>query len=75
MPNQPEKIEITTEYIRLDSALKFTGSSGTGGEAKLQIQEGLVKVNGEQCTQRTKKLRPGDSMEYEGKTFIISGAE
>lgn len=75
MPNQPEKIEITTEFIRLDSALKFTGSVETGGEAKLIIQEGHVKVNGELCTMRTKKLRPGDSFEYEGNSYIISGVE
>ena len=75
MVNDPEKIEITTEFIRLDSALKFTGSAGTGGEAKLVIQEGSVKVNGETCTQRTKKLRPGDIIEYENESYIISGVE
>lgn len=75
MPETPEKIEITTEFIRLDSALKFAGSAETGGEAKLIIQDGQVKVNGEPCTMRTKKLRPGDSFEYEGQMFIISGVQ
>ena len=75
MPKTPEKIEITTEFIRLDAALKFTGTAETGGEAKLLIQDAQVKVNGEPCTQRTKKLRPGDSFEIEGQAYIICGVE
>ena len=75
MPTNPEKIDITTEFIRLDSALKFAGCAGTGGEAKLLIQEGQVRVNGEPCIQRTKKLRTGDLIEFENKSFIISGVE
>ena len=54
------KIEITTEFIKLDAFLKFAGVAGTGGEAKLLISEGRIEVNGEVCTQRGKKLRPGD---------------
>lgn len=75
MPETPKKIEIITEFIRLDAALKFIGSASTGGEAKLIIQEGNVKLNGEVCTQRTKKLRPGDIFEYENESYIISGVE
>ncbi len=75
MPKTPQKIEIHTEFIRLDAALKFTGSASTGGEAKLIIQEGNVKLNGEICTQRTKKLRYGDVIEYENESYIISGVE
>lgn len=75
MPKTPQKIEIHTELIRLDAALKFTGSASTGGEAKLIIQEGNVKLNGEICTQRTKKLRYGDVIEYENESYIISGVE
>ena len=75
MSKEAEKIEITTECIRLDSALKFTGSAETGGEAKYLIQEGQVLVNGEVCLQRTKKLRPGDVFEFNGESFIISGVE
>ena len=75
MPNEPEKINITTEFIRLDAAMKLAGCAETGGDAKLVVQNGEVKVNGETCTQRTKKLRPGDSFEYENSCFVISGAE
>jgi ribosome-associated protein len=58
-----EKIEvkITTEYIRLDAALKLAHLVGSGGEAKIRIQEGEVKVNGAVCTMRGKKLRDGDT--------------
>lgn len=55
-----EKIEIATEYIKLDSFLKFTGMADTGGQAKEAILEGVVLVNGEVCTMRGKKLYPGD---------------
>ena len=55
-----EKIVITTEYIKLQDLLKFANIVSTGGEAKIIIQEGMVKVNGEVCTMRGKKLRPGD---------------
>ena len=73
MPKTPEKIEITTEFIRLDAFLKFTAVVATGGEAKLLIQDGMVKVNGETCLQRTKKLHNGDVVEFEGQIFIVSG--
>ena len=75
MPNEPEKIEITTEFIRLDSAMKLAGCVETGGDAKFYVQNGEVNVNGEICTQRTKKLRPRDSFEYENSSYIISGVE
>ena len=52
-----EKISITTEYIKLESLLKLANLVGSGGEAKLLIQEGEAKVNGVVCTQRGKKLR------------------
>lgn len=54
------QIEITTEFIKLDALLKFSGLADTGGEAKLLIQEGKVMVNGEVCTMRGKKIRSGD---------------
>ena len=50
------KIKIDTEFIRLDALLKFGGALSTGGQAKLVIQDGLVKVNGEVCTMRGKKM-------------------
>lgn len=69
-----EKISIDTEYIKLDSLLKFAAAVGTGGEAKLVISEGMVSVNGEVCTMRGKKLRPGDTVEFQGMSFEITGA-
>ncbi|MDD5902813.1 MAG: RNA-binding S4 domain-containing protein [Oscillospiraceae bacterium] len=60
-----EKIQIDTEYIKLDSLLKFAALVATGGEAKYVISEGMVEVNGEICTQRGKKLRPGDKVRFE----------
>lgn len=51
---------ITGEFIKLESLLKFEGVAETGGEAKLLIQEGQVFVNGQVCTMRGKKIRPGD---------------
>ena len=66
----PEKkgraVPITGEYIKLESLLKFAGIIPTGGEAKTVIQAGNVLVNGEVCLMRGKKLRPGDTAEYEG---------
>ena len=55
-----QKILIHTEFIKLDALLKFAGLCETGGEAKELVQGGAVKVNGEVCTMRGKKLRPGD---------------
>ena len=57
-----ETITITTEYIKLQDLLKLAGVVYTGGEAKVLIQEGAVTVNGAVCTQRGKKLRPGDTV-------------
>ena len=56
-------IEITTEYIKLQDLLKFSTLTSTGGEAKILVQEGAVSVNGEVCTQRGKKIRPGDEVQ------------
>lgn len=64
-------IPITTEFIRLDSAMKLADIAGTGGIAKMMIQEGEVKVNGEVCLSRGKKLRPGDSFEFERVIYYI----
>lgn len=66
-----EKIKIDTEFIRLDSLLKLTGMVDTGGQAKFIIQAGEVEVNGEQCTMRGKKMRPGDIAKYNGKAFEV----
>lgn len=66
-----EKITIDTDFIKLDSLLKFAAAVGTGGEAKQAIAQGLVKVNGEVCTMRGKKLRPGDKVEFQNMEFEI----
>lgn len=60
-----EKITINTEFIKLDSLLKFAALVGTGGEAKYVISEGMVKVNGEVCTMRGKKIYPGDKVDFD----------
>lgn len=57
-----EKVQINTEFIRLDSFLKFKGIAETGGQAKQFIQDSIVKVNGEICTARGKKIRGGDTV-------------
>ena len=67
----PISLPITTEFIKLESAMKLANIFGTGGSAKMVIQDGLVAVNGEICTMRGKKLRPGDTFTYEGQTWSI----
>ena len=64
-------VSIATEFIKLESALKFANATESGGMAKAVIQEGLVKVNGEVCTMRGKKLYPGDKVSFEGSTYLI----
>ena len=69
-----EQIEIQTEFIKLDSFLKYTGAVGTGGEAKMRIAAGEVKVNGEPCLMRGKKLRPGDEVFLDGQSYRVTEA-
>ena len=64
-------VVIGTEFIKLDAALKFANALESGGLAKAVIQDGLVKVNGEVCTMRGKKLYPGDKVEFENTTYLI----
>ena len=68
---QSETVKIETPFIRLDALLKFAGAVETGGEAKLLIQDGAVRVNGQVCTQRGKKLCPGDRAELGGRIFLV----
>ena len=70
-----QSLEISTEYIKLQDALKFSNLVGSGGEAKVLIQEGAVTVNGEVCTQRGKKLRPGDTVDFGGKKLTVAYAD
>ena len=66
-----EKIAIKEDFIRLDSAMKLANLVVTGGHAKIVIQEGSVRVNGEVCTMRGKKLHKGDRVEFENNGFVI----
>jgi ribosome-associated protein len=68
-------IPITTEYIKLQDLLKFANLVGSGGEAKERIQGGEVRVNGEVCTMRGKKLRPGDRVTFHGEELTVSYAD
>ena len=65
------EIEITTEFIKLDSFLKFSGAVSMGSEAKMLILDELVKVNNEICTQRGKKLYKGDIVEFNGESYEV----
>ncbi|NCB52903.1 MAG: RNA-binding S4 domain-containing protein [Clostridia bacterium] len=67
---QKETIQITTEFIKLDSLLKFAGVCETGGEAKEAVQGGDVTLNGEVCTMRGRKIRPGDVVVVGGQVQL-----
>lgn len=69
-----EKISIETDYIKLDSLLKFAALVGTGGEAKYVIGENMVKLNGEVCNIRGKKVYPGDKVDFAGNELIVEKA-
>jgi ribosome-associated protein len=62
-------VKINTEFIKLDSFLKWCGAVGLGSEAKAYILEGLVTINGEVVLQRGKKVYPGDVVAFNGETF------
>lgn len=68
------KTDITTEYIKLDQLLKFTGLAENGADAKAMVLEGIVSVNNEKCLMRGKKIRAGDSVtvEFEDETVVIN---
>ncbi len=68
-------ITITTEFIKLQDLLKLANLVGTGGEAKIIIQNGDVSVNGEICTMRGKKIRPGDIVAFDGEELTVSYAD
>ena len=65
-------VSISTEYIKLQDAMKYANIVYSGGEAKALIQEGNVLVNGEVCTMRGKKLYNGDKFTFDGQTYMIS---
>ncbi len=63
--------KIDTDFIRLDAFLKMNDAVQTGGHAKIVIQDGEVKVNGEVCMQRGKKLRSGDKVEFNRVIYVV----
>ena len=67
-------IEITTEFIKLESFLKLANAVESGGMAKNVIQDGEVFVNDEICTMRGKKLRPGDTVRFDGEVYLVTDA-
>ncbi|MBQ4128631.1 MAG: RNA-binding S4 domain-containing protein [Ruminococcus sp.] len=67
-----EIITINEEFIRLDNLLKFAGIAPTGGQAKYLIQNGEIKVNGEICTMRGKKMRNGDVAEFKQRVIEVA---
>ena len=69
--NKTEKIKIDTDIIKLDSFLKWAAIASSGSEAKFLIQEEMVKVNNEVCTQRRKKLKVGDIVTFENLDYEI----
>jgi len=66
-----KEIKINTDIIKLDSFLKWSGAVSLGSEAKILIQDGQVKVNGEVETRRGKKLTKEDIIEFNGETYKV----
>lgn len=66
-----KEVSIHTEAIQLDQFLKWARVAATGGEAKRLIQEGMVKVNGQVETARSRKLAPGTVVEINGEAFVV----
>lgn len=71
VPMAKKQVQITTEFIRLDAALKLANAVQTGGHAKIVITEGEIKVNGEICTQRGRQLRKGDTFSFANTVYEI----
>lgn len=69
-----QTIAIGTEFIRLDSLLKLSGIAETGGHAKGLVQGGEINVNGAVCTERGKKIRPGDVVATRDGTHVVEVA-
>lgn len=72
---RPLSVEITTDFIKLESFLKLANAAASGGEAKLRIQGGEVLVNGEVCTMRGKKLVAGDIVTLDGAKYEVKHAD
>ena len=67
-------VSITTEFIKLQDLLKLANAVETGGEGKERVQAGEALVNGEVCTMRGKKLRPGDVVTFDGREYGLTYA-
>ena len=72
---QSKPIPISTEFIRLEALLKLADAVPSGGMAKNLIQDGQILDNGEVCTMRGKKLRPGDTASCLGATYTVTAHE
>lgn len=70
--NTPISVTISTEFIKLESAMKLANCIDSGGMAKTVIQDGQVTVNGEVCLMRGKKLTPGDRFAFMGQEYLIT---
>ena len=70
-----EVITISGDFNKLDALLKFASLTASGGEAKMAIADGLVAVNGEVCTMRGKKIRPGDKVSFCGQELTVRNHE
>lgn len=66
-----EEIRITTPFIKLDQLVKFAGLAETGAKAKILIELGEFNINGELCTKRGKKIKPGDVIDFKNKKYKI----
>ena len=74
IPPEEKMLAITTPFIKLDSAMKLADAVGSGGMAKIVIEDEQVRVNGEVCTQRGKKLRGGDRVTVGPEEFGVKQA-
>lgn len=70
-PSPETPVAIHTEFIKLEAAMKLCDAAPSGGMSKNLIQDGEVTVNGEVCTMRGKKLRPGDRAELDGAALVV----
>ena len=66
-----EELKINTPNIKLDQLVKFAGFAETGAKSKILIDLGEFNVNGELCTKRGKKIKPGDVIEFKNKKYKV----
>lgn len=64
-------VYLRDDFIKLGQALKASGVAQSGVDAKIMVQDGLVKVNGQKCLQRGKKLVDGDIIEAQGARVMV----